>query len=73
MSNFQGVFLPFSGLFLGEITKLFAKNTKFMDILQTTALFILKLANLSIFDTFGVIKNRFGHLFEHNLNLYFSI
>jgi hypothetical protein len=40
------VFLPFSGLFLGEITKLFAKNTQFLEILQTTALFIVKLADL---------------------------
>jgi hypothetical protein len=59
--------------FFGEFTKLFAKNTKFMEILQTIAFFMVKLAYLSVFDTFRVIKNRFDHLFEHNLNLYFSI
>jgi hypothetical protein len=44
-----------------------------MGMLQTIALFIVKLAYFSIFDTFRVIKSRFDHLFEHNLKLYFSI
>jgi hypothetical protein len=46
--------------FLGEFTKL---------LLQTISFFIVKLAYLLIFDTFRVIKNRFNHLFEHNLKL----
>jgi hypothetical protein len=44
-----------------------------MEMLQTIAFIIVKLAYLSIFETFRVIKNRFDHLFEHNLNLYFSV
>jgi hypothetical protein len=59
----------FSGLFLGEFTKIFVKNTKGMEMLQTMAF----LAYLLIFDTFRVIKNLYDHLFEHNLNLYFLI
>jgi hypothetical protein len=54
----------FLGLFLGEFTKLFVKNTKGMEMLQTISF---------EFDTFKVIKNLFDHLFEHNLNLYISI
>jgi hypothetical protein len=67
------VFWPFFFcLFLGEFTKLFVKNTKIMEMLQTIAFFIVKLAYRLIFDTFRVIKNLFDHLFEHNLNLFFS-
>jgi hypothetical protein len=44
-----------------------------MEMLQTIAFFIVKLEYLSIFGTFRVIKNRFDHVFEHNLKLYFSI
>jgi hypothetical protein len=53
--------------------KLFVKNTKLMIRLQIKTFCRVKLANLSIFGTFRIVKNRFDYLFEHNLNLFFSI
>jgi hypothetical protein len=63
-------FLPFFWLFWVNLQDyLFVKNTKFMKILLTKAIFSVKLAYLSISDTF---ENRFYNLFELQF-IYFDI
>jgi hypothetical protein len=65
------VFWPFLCPFFWWIDQIICK--KYKSYRNVTNIVIVKLAYLSIFDTFRVIKNRFDYLFEKNLKLYFSI